>query len=62
MLHPQKIPAERVRKGPLTRDRMIKLLESNGVKEIEGKALEDCYTFQLKMVACRGKSSKLRFV
>jgi len=47
---------------PLTRERVIKFLESKGVREIEGKPLEECYTYQLLMVANYWKSSRLRSI
>ena len=46
----------------LIRTKLIKFIENQGVKEIEGKPLEECYTFQLVKVAKYWKSSELRFL
>jgi len=56
MLRPGKIPAGKERSIPLTRERIIKLLESRGVRDVEGKRLQECYTFELRLLALHGKS------
>jgi hypothetical protein len=45
-------------KEPLVRSRLIKFLETKGVQEIEGKTLEDCYTFELFRVANSWKGNE----
>lgn len=44
-------------KEPLVRSRLIKFLETKGVQAIEGKPLEECYTFELFRVANFWKTS-----
>ena len=45
----------------LIRSKLINFLENQGVKEIEGKPLEECYTFQLDKMAKYWKLNELRF-
>lgn len=44
-------------KEPLVRSRLIKFLETKGVQAIDGKPLEECYTFELFRVANEWKTS-----
>ena len=58
MLATDKFHADANGDEPLVRPRWIKFLEDKGVSEIEGKPLEECYTFQLIRVANYWKSSR----
>ena len=49
-------------KEPLIRSSLIKFLESKGVKKIEGKRLEDCYTFHLIRTANYWESGKVHLL
>ena len=62
MLTPSKSLANPDPKEPFIRSRLIKFLEEKGVKEIEGKPLEECYSFQLVKVANYWKSNSVQFL
>ena len=57
MLAPDKSHAQVNSEEPLVRTRLIRFLEDKGVNAIEGKPLEECYTFQLIKAANYWKSS-----
>jgi len=58
MLAPDKFHADANNEEPLVRSRLIKFLEDKGVDAIEGKPLEECYTFQLIKIANYWKSGE----
>ena len=61
MLRFKSVSTEKIRRGPLTRDKMIRLLERKGIRQIEGKDLDACYTFQLKMAQNYAGTGNIRF-
>jgi len=58
MLAPDKSHTEVNVNEPLVRTRLVRFLEEKGVNAIEGKPLEECYTFQLIKVANYWKTSE----
>jgi len=59
MLTANKVHNDLNPKEPLIRSSLIKFLESKGVRKIEGKKLEECYTFQLIRTANYWETGKL---
>jgi len=57
MVAAEKFHADTNNEEPLVRSRLIRFLEDKGIETIEGKPLEECYTFQLVKLANYWKST-----